>query len=90
MSIIWKAIDNNNLKTKAKTRLFVACITLICVLIGGGIWLVGARFFLPELRWLICFIGYVAIFPGLMGSALYLFNHEFSESGSECKNTERP
>ena len=88
MSIIWRAIDNNNLKTKAKTRLFVLCITLVCVLIGGAIWLVGARFFLPGLRWLICFMGYPAIFPGLMGSALYLFNHEFSESGSECSNAE--
>lgn len=38
------------------------------------------RLFLPGIDWLICFMGYPAMFIGLLGGTLYLYNHEFEAS----------
>ena len=59
-------------------RVFLWLLAVANILIGAGLWLLIGRIFLPGTEWLICFMGYPAIFIGFFGGVIYLCNHEFS------------
>ena len=78
MRILWSIVNAFNVKRIKKIRLFLSFLVVENIAIGAGIWLLIGRFFLPGIDWLICFMGYPAIFIGFFGGILYLYNHEFA------------
>ncbi len=78
MKKLWNVINELKLMKTMKSRLYIASLVLINITIGGAIWLIIGRFFLPGIEWLFCFMGYPAVFGGLLGGVLYLYNHEFA------------
>ena len=77
MKRIWRYVNEYNLSSDDKTKLYIALQIMKYTIIGGLIWLVIGRFYLPELAWLLCFMGYPAVTLGWFGSTLYIYNHEF-------------
>lgn len=80
MKMIWKWINSLKIMKNNKTRLFLWIQILINLAIGAALWLIVGRHFFPGIDWLICFMGYPAVFIGLFGGILYLYNHEFEAS----------
>ena len=78
MRILWSIVNAFKVKRIIKIRLFLSFLVVKNIAIGAGIWLLIGRLFLPGIDWLICFIGYPAIFLGFFGGILYLYNHEFA------------
>lgn len=78
MKILWSIVNAFKVKKNIKIRLFLSFLVVENIAIGAGIWLLIGRLFLPGIDWLICFIGYPAIFVGFFGGILYLYNHEFA------------
>ena len=78
MKRLWNVINEMKMKKVAKIKLYLGALILINIVIGGAIWLILGRFILPGIDWLICFMGYPAVFIGLLGGILYLYNHEFA------------
>ena len=78
MRILWSIVNAFKVKKNIKIRLFLSFLVVENIAIGAGIWLLIGRLFLPGIDWLICFIGYPAIFVGFFGGILYLYNHEFA------------
>lgn len=78
MRILWSIVNAFKVKRIIKIRLFLSFLVVENIAIGAGIWLLIGRLFLPGIDWLICFIGYPAIFVGFFGGILYLYNHEFA------------
>lgn len=78
MKKVWFFVNGFKLKKEIKSRLFVLIMIILSMLAGGGIWGLAARFWLPEITWLICFMGYPGIFVGFLGSVIYLYNHDFA------------
>lgn len=77
MHKIWNRVNNMKLSSYDKSRFFVFIITALSCFCGALIWVTVGRLILPEMRWLFCFAGYPAVFVGVFGGSLYLFNHEF-------------
>ena len=78
MKRIWNAINETKISKATKNKLYLGVLIAINVLIGGGAWLLLGRLVLPGIDWLLCFMGYPAIFIGFFGGILYLYNHEFA------------
>jgi len=78
MRAIWNKINNLNISQVNKNRLFITSEIVITGITGAFIWLLLGRLILPGVVWLICFVGYPAVFIGFMGSCLYLYNHDFT------------
>ena len=78
MKTIWKFVDKLNIGNQTKNAVYIILMFFIGLIIGGILWAALGRLFLPEISWLICFIGYPGVFFGILGGALYLFEHEFS------------
>ena len=78
MKRLWNVINEMKMKKVAKIKLYLGALILINIVIGGAIWLTIGRIILPGIDWLLCFMGYPAIFMGLFGGILYLYNHEFA------------
>lgn len=78
MKRLWYAINETKISKATKNKLYLGVLIAINVLIGGGAWLLLGRLILPEIDWLLCFMGYPAIFIGFFGGILYLYNHEFA------------
>jgi hypothetical protein len=77
MSKIWSFVSDLKVKKNHKITMFMRLTTILYGLTGGLIWGLIGRLILPEITWLFCFIGYPAVFMGLLGGAIYLYNHEF-------------
>lgn len=77
MRKIWKYLQQSDLRKGTKNRVFIAFVTMSMSMIGAAAWLLIGRLFLPQMEWLLCFIGYSGVYAGLFGSILYLYNHEF-------------
>ena len=77
MSKIWSFVNDLKVKKNHKITMFIWFTTILYGLTGGLIWGLIGRLILPEITWLFCFIGYPAVFMGLFGGAIYLYNHEF-------------
>ena len=78
MTRLWIVINGLNVMKQTKRKLYLSTLTLINMLIGGTVWLLLGRFLLSTIDWLLCFMGYPAIFAGFIGGILYLYNHEFA------------
>ena len=78
MERLWNAINETKISKATKNKLYLGVLIAINVLIGGGAWLLLGRLILPGIDWLLCFMGYPAIFIGFFGGILYLYNHEFA------------
>ncbi len=77
MNAVWKLINELKAKRDDKNRLFLCVSVILFALLGGLVWLIIGKRFLPGLGWMICFLGYPAVFGGFLGGALFLYNHEF-------------
>lgn len=78
MKRLWNAINETKIRKATKNKFYLGVLITINVLIGGGAWLLLGRLVLPGIDWLLCFMGYPAIFIGFFGGILYLYNHEFA------------
>ena len=72
MKQLWNVVNGLDVRKDAKARVFLWLLAV------AKLWLLIGRIFLPEIEWLICFMGYPAIFVGFFGGSLYLYNHEFA------------
>ena len=75
MSLIWRRIDNTDLKDKTKQNLFLILSFALCCLIGAAAWLVMGRVFLPDITALIEFVGYAGMCGGIFGGLIFLYRH---------------
>jgi hypothetical protein len=66
------------IKKEIKNKLYLGVLIAINIVMGGVAWLLFGRLVLPGTDWLLCFMGYTAIFIGFFGGILYLYNHEFA------------
>lgn len=82
MKKLWNAINELRVKKTTKSKLYLSLLILINIVVGGALWLLIGRFLLPGVGWLLCFMGYPAIFIGFFGGILYLYNHEFEFSST--------
>lgn len=78
MKHIWLGIEGTGLRVSAKNALFLTLNIIIAAAIGGLIWAAIGQWMLPGGLWLFAFLGYPAVFAGLFGGVLYLWNNEFS------------
>ena len=78
MKQLWNVVNGLDVRKDAKARVFLWLLAVANILIGAGLWLLIGRIFLPGTEWLICFMGYTAIFIDFFGVVLYLFNHDFA------------
>ncbi len=78
MKKTWNMVNLINTKTVTKNMLFILLMMILFGMVGGLLWAVIGRLFLPGLSWLFCFAGYPMIFGGIFGSVVYLYNHDFA------------
>ena len=79
MKRLWNLVNKQNIKTNQKNFLFLLLCILGCAIAGAVMWLIVGRFYLPKLLWLLCFIGYPAVFGGYFGGMIYLYRHDFED-----------
>ncbi|MGN0347701.1 MAG: hypothetical protein ACI4DU_10515 [Lachnospiraceae bacterium] len=84
MKKLWTFINKQNLSILVKQRTFLAILIVGNLILGGLVWLLLFRTILPEISWLICFMGYPALFLGFFGGMLYLYRHDFTVGLPEC------
>ena len=75
---IWNVINEMKIKKEIKNKLYLGVLIAINIVMGGVAWLWFGRLVLPGIDWLLCFMGYPAIFIGFFGGILYLYNYEFA------------
>lgn len=75
MNTIWNLIDQTKFNQKTKRILFLTALMLMNAVIGGLVWALAGRVFLPDTEWMLCFIGYPAILVGGFGGILYIYKH---------------
>ena len=80
MKRTWRFVNEYNLSADDKNKLYIALQIMKHTIIGGAAWLLIGRFYLPELAWLLSFMGYPAVTLGWLGSTLYMYNHEFDNT----------
>lgn len=78
MKRLWNVINEMKIKKEIKNKLYLGVLIAINIVMGGVVWLLFGRLVLPGTVWLLCFMGYPAIFIGFFGGILYLYNHEFA------------
>ena len=78
MKRLWNVINEMKIKKEIKNKLYLGVLIAINIVMGGVAWLWFGRLVLPGIDWLLCFMGYPAIFIGFFGGILYLYNHEFA------------
>ena len=76
MKTIWELIKQQKWEGKTKQYVFILSITLFWCLIGTVIWLLVGNRLCSENLYMIAFIGYPGFILGLIGSIIYLYNHE--------------
>ena len=84
MKTVWKMANHMNIGCEAKNRIFVGLLILINCIVGALLWGLIGRLYLPGVEWLLCFIGYPAVFIGFFGGMIYLYNHEFNTTKDDC------
>ena len=78
MKRLWNVINKMKIKKEIKNKLCLGVLIVINIVMGGVAWLLFGRLVLPGTDWLLCFMGYPAIFIGFFGGILYLYIHEFA------------
>lgn len=78
MKRMWNIIDSFKVKRETQNRLFIWSQIMFYALAGAVVWVLLGRLVLPGIDWILCFIGYPAIFIGFFDSVLFLYNNEFA------------
>lgn len=78
MKQTWKMVNRMKLTKDDKNGLFLFLMIVESAVIGMLVWIFLARYILPEIAWLLVFIGYPSVFVGFFGGALYLYRHDFA------------
>ena len=77
MKTLWNMVNQIHIKNTWKNNLFLVLFILINMVLGACAWLLLGRLILPGTDWLLCFMGYPAIFVGLFGGVIYLYRNQF-------------
>ena len=78
MKTLWNMVNQIHIKNTWKTNLFLVLFILINMVLGACAWLLLGRLILPGTDWLLCFMGYPAVFVGLFGGVIYLYRNQFA------------
>ena len=78
MKTLWNMVNQIDVKNTWKNNLFLVLFILINMVLGACAWLLLGRLILPGTGWLLCFMGYPAIFVGLFGGVIYLYRNQFA------------
>ena len=78
MKTLWNMVNQIDVKNTWKNNLFLVLFILINMVMGACVWLLLGRLILPGTDWLLCFMGYPAIFVGLFGGVIYLYRNQFA------------
>ena len=76
MKLFYEKIAKRAWNKEKKQYAFILVNVLFFALIGLDCWIVAGQFLLEGISWLICFIGYPAVFGGFFGGILYLYKKE--------------
>lgn len=71
---IWcfvEALVHSNRKRKT---IFLLSSSIVFAILGLLVWFVAHFFVLDDITWMLCFMGYPAMFLGYLGGVLYLWN----------------
>ena len=77
MKTLWNMVNQIHIKNTWKNNLFLVLFILINMVLGACAWLLLGRLILPGTDWLLCFMGYPAVFVGLFGGVIYLYRNQF-------------
>ena len=77
MKSLWNTINKLHLTRECKIKLFLLFHTVICGLVGVLLWIPIHFYALNSAPWFFFFMGYPAVFIGVFGGIIYLYNHEF-------------
>ena len=72
MKLFYEKIEERAWNREKKQYVFILVNVLFFALIGLALWFVVGQFLLNGISWLICFIGYPAVFVGFFGGIIYL------------------
>lgn len=78
MKTLWNMVNQIHIKNTWKNNLFLVLFILINMVLGACAWLLLGRLILPGTDWLLCFMGYPAVFVGLFGGVIYLYRNQFA------------
>ena len=78
MKTLWNMVNQIHIKNTWKYNLFLPLFIFINLVLGACAWLLLGRLILPGTDWLLCFMGYPAIFVGLFGGVIYLYRNQFA------------
>ena len=78
MKTLWNMVNQIHIKNTWKNNLFLVLFILINMVLGACAWLLLGRLILPGTDWLLCFMGYPAVFVGLSGGVIYLYRNQFA------------
>lgn len=78
MKKLWNVVNDLDAKSGVKITVFLLILIVVNLGMGAGLWLLFGRIFLSGIEWLFCFMCYPAIFIGVFGGVIYLYNHEFA------------
>ena len=78
MKTLWNMVNQIHIKNTWKYNLFLLLFILINMVLGACAWLLLGRLILPGTDWLLCFMGYPAVFVGLFGGVIYLYRNQFA------------
>ena len=73
MNLLWNCINRISLNDQLKITTFLFCSTVLAALMGFSIWWCIHFFVLNRMDWMICFMGYPALFAGFLGGVFYLW-----------------
>lgn len=77
MNMLYKYLKEAPLARSTKNMIFICVCVLVAVFAGALVWTLMGRLLLPEIVWLLCFMGYSGVFLGFVGSVFYLYKHQF-------------
>ena len=78
MKTLWNMVNQIHIKNTWKYNLFLLLFIIINLVLGACAWLLLGRLILPGTDWLLCFMGYPAVFVGLFGGVIYLYRNQFA------------
>ena len=76
MKLFYEQIEKRAWNREKKQYVFILVNMLFFALIGLVCWIIAGQFLTKDISWLICFIGYPAVFIGFFGGVLYLYRKE--------------
>lgn len=75
-SYIWKSLEKQAWSKLTRQKVFLVSAMLAFGFIGAILWGLIGKVFLPDGSWLLCFIGYPAVFGGFFGGFLFLGGYD--------------